>query len=143
MELTKDLLQTLYKEYNKLYFNNQLGKCSFSLFSKNTSYLGWYCPKVDSKGRPNDKIWIGTGVYWTEETLKRVLVHEMIHMYVYRIDGYKHDGILGHGQHFKKQSRRIKKDYNIDTLNLPDVKFINKKNSPKLWERFLLYLFDR
>ena len=110
MELTKDLLQTLFKEsiISYILIINWVNVV-FSLFSKNTSYLGWYCPKVDSKGRPNDKIWIGTGVYWTEETLKRVLVHEMIHMYVYRIDGYKHDGILGHGQHFKKTKSAYKK----------------------------------
>lgn len=143
MEVTKSLLSKLYNDYNAKYFDNKLGKCHFSLFSKNTAYLGWYCAKTTKIGKPNDRIWIGTGVYWNPEILERVLVHEMVHMYVYRIEGCKYDGLLGHGRRFRSQCRRIKNQYGVDVLNLPKVEFINKKNSPKLWERFILWLIDR
>ena len=89
MVVTKELLKELFAEYNTLYFDNKLGKCDFSFFSKNSSNLGWYCAKEDRKGRQNDKIWIGTSVIWTEELLRRILIYEMIHMYVNRVDGRK------------------------------------------------------
>lgn len=143
MVVTKELLKALFAEYNALYFDGKLGKCGFSFFSKNISFLGWYCAKEDSRGRPNDKIWIGTSVKWTEEGLKRVLIHEMIHMYVCRVEGRKYDGVLGHGWRFRRQCRRIRKNYGIEALKLPDVEFINPKFYPKLWERVLLWIIDR
>ena len=99
--------------------------------------------KEDKKGKPIDKIWIGTSVIWTEELLKIVLVHEMVHMYVYRIDGRKHDGLLGHGRYFKRQAKRLKKEFNIDIIKFKGVNYSNKKFQPKLWERILLWIFDR
>ena len=143
MVVTKELLKELFAEYNTLYFDNKLGKCDFSFFSKKLSYLGWYCAKEDRKGRPNDKIWIGTSVIWTEDLLQRILIHEMIHMYVNRVEGHKHDGILGHGWRFRRQCRRIRKNYGIEVLKLHDVEFINPKFYPKLWEKILLSIIDR
>lgn len=143
MVVTKELLKVLFAEYNALYFDGKLGKCGFSFFSKNVSFLGWYCAKEDGRGRPNDKIWIGTSVKWTEEGLKRVLIHEMIHMYVCRVEGHKYDGVLGHGWRFRRQCRRIRKNYGIEALKFPDVEFINPKFYPKLWERVLLWIIDR
>ena len=142
MKLTKDYLCSLYNKCNEKYFDGQLGKCDFSFFTKNISYLGWYNSKNDKNGKPKDKIWVGTSVKWTDEALERVLVHEMVHMYVYRIDGCKYDGLLGHGRRFRQQCKRIKKTYGIEILKLPKVEFIDKKNSPKLWERLFLWLFD-
>lgn len=143
MQLTKEYLRVLYKEYNEKYFNNVLGKCDFSFFSKNILYLGWYSAKNDKNGKPKDKIWIGTSIKWTNEALERVLIHEMVHMYVYRVKKCKHDGILGHGRNFRKKCKEIKNTYGIDVLTLPKVEFINKKASPKLWERIILWLIDR
>lgn len=143
MVVTKELLKRLYKEYNEKYFYNKLGKCDFSFFPKNSCNLGWYCAKEDNKGCPKDKIWIGTSVIWTEEHLQRILIHKMIHMYINRVEGHKYDGLLGHGWRFRRQCRRIRKNYGIEALKIPNVEFINKKFSPKLWERILLWIFDR
>lgn len=143
MDVTKDLLKALFNEYNEKYFYGKLGKCDFSFFPKYRSALGKYNSKNDKNGKPKDRIWIGTSVIWTEEHLQRILIHEMIHMYVYRVEGYKYDGILGHGWRFRRQCRRIRKNYGIEVLKYPNVKFINKKTSPKIWERILLWIIDR
>jgi hypothetical protein len=143
MIVTKELLKEQFAAYNTLYFDGKLGKCGFSFFSKNITFLGWYCAKEDSRGRPNDKIWIGTCVKWTEEGLKRVLIHEMIHMYVHRIEGHRYDGIFGHGRRFRREARRIRKEYGIETLKCPDVEFLDKNHRPQWWEKALLWLIDR
>ncbi len=143
MVVTKEILKKLYKEYNDLYFDGKLGKCDFSFFPKNISSLGWYCGKEDSKGRPKDKIWIATSVKWTEDVLKRVLIHEMIHKYVYRVEGHKYDGLLGHGWRFRRQCRRIRRDFGLKVLRFSNVEFINPKFYPKLWEKVLLWIIDR
>ena len=142
-EIGKDELKKRFKAYNDLYFNGKLGECDFSFFSKNTSYLGWYNSRNDKNGKPKDKIWIGTCVKWIDESLERIMVHEMVHMYVYRIKKCKLDGLLGHGRRFRRKCRLIKNDYGIDVLTLPKVEFLDKKFLPKPWEKVLLWLIDR
>ena len=132
MKVTKELLKELYIEYNQTYFDGVLGDCEFHLFPKTTGFLGAYRNHVDRKGRLKDRIWIGTCVKWNETLLRDVLVHEMVHMYNHRIDGRKHDGLLGHGRYFRRQVRRIKK-----------VEFLNPKFQPKKWEIILCWLIDR
>jgi hypothetical protein len=143
MHITKESLSVLYSEYNRLYFNNKLGKCSFSFFSKKVSYLGWYDGKVLKNGKVKDKIWIGKSVIWTEDLLKKILLHEMIHMYNNRIDKCKYNGLFGHGKYFKIQCKRIQNEFGIDVLDLPKIEFLDKKFSPSLLERILLFIFDR
>ena len=46
MKVTKELLKSLFDEYNKLYFDGKLGKCNFSFFTKNLSILGSYNSKM-------------------------------------------------------------------------------------------------
>ena len=94
MKVTKELLKELYAEYNQTYFGGVLGECEFHLFPKTIGFLGAYREGVDRKGKPKDKIWIGTCVKWNETLLRDVLVHEMVHLYNHRIDGRKHDGLL-------------------------------------------------
>ena len=107
MKVTKELLKELYIEYNQTYFGGVLGECEFSLIPKTIGGLGRYQGWVDSRGKERDRIWIGTIAVWDEVLLRDVLVHEMAHMYVRRIDGIKHDGLLGHGRHFRRQVRSL------------------------------------
>ncbi len=139
---TKEDIRVLYDQYNALYFEGKLGVCDISFFPKNTSYLGWYCAKNDKRGCAKDKIWIGTSVYWNKYALQRILVHEMVHMYIYRIEKCKRDGILGHGWRFRKHCRRLKRDFGLEIKHLPKLEFINKDLTPKWWEKILLKIFD-
>lgn len=143
MKITKELIKERFEEYNQKYFNKQLGRCKFYLLPKNKSILGKYNGREDKKGTPIDRIGIGTNVIWTEDAFKRVLIHEMVHMYNRRIDNCVWDGVLGHGRRFKRQCRRLKKEFGIDVLTLPDVEYIKKGFSPRVWERIILWLIDR
>ena len=127
-----------------MYFWGRLGKCDFMFFSRNVGFLGWYNSREDKNGKPKDRIWIGTCVKWNETLLRDVLVHEMIHLYNHRIDGRKHDGLLGHGRYFRRQVRRIKKQFGINVDDrFKKVEFLDPKFQPKRWEMILCWLFDR
>ena len=143
MKINKELLSRLYKEYNELYFDGKLGKCDFAIFPKSNPSFGWYNGRDGKNGKPNDKIWIGTCIKWNKEKLKIVMIHEMIHMYNRRIDNCKLDGLFGHGKYFRRQCKRIKKDFGIDILSFNEYEYIDKKNSPSLLERFIMWLIDR
>ena len=143
MKITKENLRILYAKCNEKYFNGELGKCDFSIFPQNNPSFGWYNGRDDKYGRPNDKIWIGTCIEWTEDKLERVMVHEMIHMYNHRAEKKKWKGLLGHGKCFRKHCKRIKREFGIDALYKNDLEYINKEFSPKAWDRFLFWLIDR
>ena len=106
MKITKELIKKKFKEYNDKYFNSILPKCEFSA-CKLHCFGQYTCAK--SKSSKRNRIWITTDVDWTEETLKDVLIHEMIHHYVTTVDGcelfdgFSWYGLFGHGKHFRKQ----------------------------------------
>ena len=144
MQITKELIKERFDEYNQKYFSGVLGKCIFYLLPKSQSRLGKYNGQENKNGKPIDRIGIGTSVIWYEDLFKRVLIHEMVHMYNTRIDNCRLDGVLGHGRRFRRQARRLKRDFgiDIDTRNMK-VDFINPDLYPKRWETILLWIIDR
>lgn len=95
-------LYSLYNSYNKKYFNNILPKCKLSVYNDNSQFGRYtFC-----------HIWIVKNVEWSEETLKEVLIHEMIHHYVVTIE-HKNGGIFGHNWRFKRQCKRIYKEHGL------------------------------
>lgn len=141
IELTKQDIKERFDKYNSLYFNGVLGKCDFCWYSVNQTNYGGYIAYETENGVIS-KIWIGRNTYWDEEKLKEILVHEMIHMYVRTIDNKKIDGILGHGRHFRRQCKRIKKEHGLIIHKHPNFGYIKKELNPKKWEKVLLWLID-
>ena len=88
IDITKDLLKKKFREYNELYFGGRLvSPCRFYITGRNNSDIGSYTPQNDGHGGMYSIIRIGRCIRWTEERLKLILIHEMIHMYVRTVDG--------------------------------------------------------
>ena len=124
MEITKELLKQKFKEYNKLYFNNELPMCRFT-----------YTYMRDVFGR-----------YMTDNTPKgkKMGVHEMIHHYVRTIDGVFFDGFFCHGRHFVRQVKRIKKQYGLDIcICSPHWHYRNEKPHTSRSTEFIGFLRNR
>ena len=121
MEITKKLLKELFKKYNSLYFDNVLPICEFHYLKLDS--IGTY-----TNGGKTGKIWITNDVDWTDETLRDVLVHEMIHHYIDTVEKKKFDGLFGHGFFFRRKMNKINKKFglNIKTF-FSDIKLKNKK----------------
>ena len=98
--ITKEDIRIRYKEYNRLYFGNQLKHCKFSV--QKQSPLGTYTSKKEKDG-----------------TI-------MIHHYVKTIDK-RFSGLFGHGYPFLKQCRRLKRDYGLNITVLSSIPHINQK----------------
>ena len=116
--ITKEDIRIRYKEYNRLYFCNQLKHCKFSV--QKQSPLGTYTSKKEKDGTITGHIWIAYDVDWTEETLREVIIHEMIHHYVKTIDK-RFSGLFGHGYPFLKQCRRLKRDEFLFPIKFPII----------------------
>ena len=143
LKLDIEDIKKRYQEYNKEYFYGKLGKCEFHFFTKNMTYAGAYNYKVKSNGKVVNQIWLGRGIKWTEESLKPLLIHEMIHMYNRTIESDRCDGILGHGRRFKRQCRRLMKEHGLKISIHGGYEYIDERPKPALWEKVLLWVIDR
>ena len=125
MKIDKAYLRLKFKEYNKLYFGRKLITPQFTTFLSGRGYLG-ICYYHKDKSRM--KISIARNVDWTEETLRKVLVHEMIHLYLFQNVGYRQGN--SHGKHFREMAEKIKEtDGLVITKFNPEIILINKKKT--------------
>ena len=144
MKITKELIKKKFKEYNDKYFNSILPKCEFSA-CKLHCFGQYTCAK--SKSSKRNRIWITTDVDWTEETLKDVLIHEMIHHYVTTVDGcelfdgFSWYGLFGHGKHFRKQVNRLKKEFGLNVhIHYPFLKKKKEKIPTSSFQKLLRFI---
>lgn len=143
-EISKIEIKARFDNYNKLYFEGKLGKCEFFWLISKQGFYGKYLEKKTKNGLIYSKIGITRSIQWTEDALKELLVHEMIHMYISTIEGKAHDGVLGHGKRFRAHCKRLKDDFGLVVRIHGDFGYINKKVSPKkILEKTILWLIDR
>lgn len=126
-----------FKEYNEKYFDNQLSPCKFSI-RRAKDYYGLY-----SYRGPEQKpvIYICKYVYWTDEGLRMVLVHEMLHHYIQTVLQPK-CLIWPHGFIWNRECRRLKRKYNIDVRNFNSTAlyFHREKIAVTRWEKFCRFM---
>ncbi len=137
MKITKEDLKARFDEYNRLYFGSALPRCEFSVTK--LSCLGRYMFSSGKNGKRKYRIGLTCDVNWTEDSLRDVLIHEMIHHYVVAIDGCKGIdgfswyGLFGHGKRFRKQVRRIKRQFGQNIHIHPHHIYHIRERVPTSW----------
>lgn len=141
MTITKEEIEKRFNVYNQEYFDGKLGKCRFSCFY--SDLFGSYTYNKRISNKPKSSLFISKSVNWTEEALKEVIIHEMIHMKIRTVYHMPHDGILGHGPLFRYECLRIRVKYGIKIKIHPfHLLHLKKGPQPKTWEKVLLFLID-
>ena len=141
-ETGREILYELFDRYNKMYFNGELGKCRFYWLIAGSTY-GKYNFETKKNGKIESRIGMSRNVRWTDETLRDVLVHEMIHMYVTTVEGKHFDGLLGHGRHFRKHMKHMNKTYGLNIRICDNPEMIIDKPKDGLLGKIFIWLFDR
>lgn len=139
MELTIQYLTEKFREYNKLYFDTHLPTPNFKLMKSYRTAGLFSCDKIIGKRRLKHQcIEISCYYDWTEEKLRDILVHEMVHYYL----AYKHiDNELSHGEEFIKMCEDMNKKYGLNLSVIIDMTNVKRnKKAPRLsW--FLVHIF--
>ncbi len=146
MKITKEDLKVRFDEYNHQYFNSVLPQCEFSVIK--LSCLGRYMFSSGKKGKRKYRIRLTSDVNWTEESLRDVLIHEMIHHYVIAIDGcmgidgFCWYGLFGHGKRFRRQVRRLKREhgFKIHIHGDSNLYHKNERVPTTRWGKFVRYI---
>ena len=140
MKITKDDIKIRFNEYNQKYFNNILQPCKYHIIRNSKSTFGIYVPAFKTD-KIIGHIWIANNVDWTEEDLREIIIHEMIHHYVQTIEGHS-GGLLGHNWRFKRQCRRLKKEYGLNIHKyLNHIHFIREQEKPNFIKKLYRFLF--
>jgi len=108
----KDVIE-LYRLYNKLYFNGQLRMPRITFTPGGIGRGGLYSCRLSKKLRKpsQERIWLNSEIYFTEKTMRELLVHEMLHQYL-RMVG-RADPIV-HGWNYTIEAWKLKWKYGVD-----------------------------
>lgn len=130
LTLTVDLLAEKFDEYNKLYFGGKLPKPSFG-FHRSFKVYGYFKCNFHAPGSRiiNPLISISEYYDFDDESLRDILVHEMIH---FKLERRKKPCGMGHGPEFMEEAKRLNETYGLHIE--PNPYFENariKETAPK------------
>lgn len=122
----------LFFKYNRMYFENKLAIPSFGLLHSK-HLLGQFQTKTSRRTgkKINPKIFITTDIDWTEDDLRDVVVHEMVHMAVWQRGGKsrnRHDGL------FKNICDELETKYGLQVRKPQILKRLSKPRMHFLWQ---------
>ena len=130
MEVTIELLEQKFSEYNELYFDGKLQTPNFELHKSFKVYgtfkCGLHAPGTQFR---NPVISISKYYDYTEEQLRDILCHEMLHEKLER--SRKEDEDV-HGERFLKEAERLNETYGMHITPNPYFVGVKKsKNAPR------------
>jgi len=110
MKLTAKILEDLFVKCNKDFFNSELVKPKFGTYIGNNT-MGIFSVITSKKtNKQTLKISIAKNFELTEDELRDILVHEMIHEYVFLKKGVNE----GHKKMFVEKMNELNEKYGLD-----------------------------
>lgn len=139
MEITIGILVRKFREYNQLYFNNELPQPRFGLLKSYRTCGYFSCKKIIGKRRlQGQRLDISVYYDWDENELKSVIVHEMIHYYL----AYKHiDNEVTHGEAFHEMAKHYNEKYGLKVSSEVDCSSFKKSKNAPILSWFLVNMF--
>lgn len=137
MNLSKSKLLLLFADYNIDYFESELPIPEFKIIHSYRT-LGEYCTYPTVDGHYGDVISITDNYDFTEEQLRDVFVHEMMHMYL------MHFGIdkkCSHGKAFKDMMNDFNIRYGLNIKISTDVSRYKLKRGKSKFMQALSTIF--
>ena len=132
IKLTKKEIEKRFDEYNKLYFKGQVEKPSkFETFTPRKRILGLTRPIFNKKtSKYSAALHISRRYNWTEENLRPVIIHEMIHLlikdYLQPLKWWEKIFpfmIVQHDEHFKEVMEDLNETYDLNIkIRFPEMK---------------------
>lgn len=111
MEITRNMLKARFAEYNRLYFEGKLATPNFYFLMCKRPF--GRCIPYKKNGKKVVEIWISKHIK-TEDFLKNVLIHEMVHQYVYEVLHGCRYTIIQHGIRFHYIRWRLIRKYGLE-----------------------------
>ena len=134
MKISKGVLEKMFAECNKKYFDSSLIMPNISTYIGETS-MGLFTVREGRYTR-DMKISIARNFNLTNEELRDLLIHEMIHEYV-----YLKSGKVSHNRMFKNKMKELNEKYGLDIRKNSKHLFRKYGNRKTLFQK-LISLFE-
>ncbi len=133
MEVTEKVLEKKFDECNKIYFNNGLPYPFFSIFCKKKPFAKFTYLKKKKNGE-NVLVYkkISVSIYYdfTEEQLRDIIVHEMIHYFIAYNDIKDNKE---HGKIFLSIAERLNSEFGLNVEKTRSTSsYLRKENAPTI-----------
>lgn len=130
-------LRLLFMQYNMDYFGSILPMPIFKI-RHSVNILGYFSYRPDEMFGTTETIEISDFYDYKPNQLRDILVHEMVHYYLYYIG---EDSRLKHGKAFKKMAKQLNKTFGLHITPTIDLtKYKPRPDAPYL-KRFYFRLF--
>ena len=124
-------------EYNNAYFSGMLPIPQFKLMH-GCQTLGYFSYQYDEYNNANEMIQMTDFYDYTESQFRNVMVHEMIHYYLYYIG---EDVQVNHGKAFNREAKRFNKTYGLNISQYIDITHMKPRKGAsllsRLWFKFI------
>lgn len=149
MNINKNLIKKLYLENNSKYFDNKLQMTRIDYRIDHSIHNLAGCCFLHKNNKLHIKFYVSDMYVWEEETLNLIILHEMIHIYLYMI--FK-DGDRKHHTKFKNACTEFYNNFNISIpidgsfipLNEQGIKAKNaNKKTHNIFSLALNYLINK
>lgn len=124
--------------FNYLYFDNILPEPYFKI-RHGFNILGYFRYELGAPFGETETIEITDFYDYTINQFRDILVHEMIHYYLYYIG---EDTKLRHGKAFKKMARQLNDEFHLDIRVHPDTSKMKPRRNAPFFTRLLYDLFN-
>jgi len=132
MEVTEKVLEKKFDECNKIYFNNGLPYPFFSIFCKKKPFAKFTYLKKKKNGENvlvYKKISVSNYYDFTEEQLRDIIVHEMIHYFIAYNDIKDNKE---HGKIFLSIAERLNSEFGLNIEKTRTSSYLRKENAPTI-----------
>lgn len=120
VKLTKKRIKDIFQECNELYFDNKVETPTFfETWTSHKKCVGWVRAIWNKKTKSYvSALHISSLYNWTNENLKKVIIHEMIHLdikdYLRPLTIWKRLFGKEHDKDFMKKMDELNEKYNLD-----------------------------
>ena len=129
IKLTRPKIKTIFYECNQAYFDNKVRiPAKFELYTPNENIAAWVRVSWDkNKGYFITHLHISSAINWTEENLRKTILHEMIHLelnsHLKRRPWWKRWLTKQHDKKFVTRMNELNKKYGLHiTVDAPHLK---------------------
>lgn len=138
MRICESQIRCLFRQFNQNYFGNML-PMPYIKIRHSVNTLGYFSYIQNEMSGTTETLEISDFYAYTSNQLRDIVVHEMIHYYLYYIG---EDVRLKHGKSFKRMARQLNQSYGLHVTPTIDLTRMKPRPDAPYLKRLLFKIIS-
>ena len=138
MRVCESQIRCLFRQFNQNYFGNLL-PMPYIKIRHSVNTLGYFSYMQNEMSGTTETLEISDFYAYTSNQLRDIVVHEMIHYYLYYIG---EDIRLKHGKSFKRMARQLNQTYGLHVTSTIDLTRMKPRPDAPYLKRLLFKIIS-